>query len=349
MILVFAMSSGWFVALLLLVSMVGAAAASVALRASRPPILAAASVVASIEQGTAELLHGENGQAEPVGAAAVFIPEDRIRTAADGVALVTVLPSALLVFDHDTEAALQRFEQDALRLGKVQIAITLSRGRAALYSGTTNTPERAAITFDHAVRDEHLARDDEFIERSREIFSVAYRSRQTALHNSWTAIAGPFLPGSLVFPIQRTGETLRIALTTDSRERLLLRRAFLYRRLAEWLVLREMQSPRALRANDLVRRSIASLAAAVPPEDPTWREFVVAWDDEVAYWGSLFAGGLAESKVELFSALPPPPPPRAVATSTPTSDTPLDASPVPHSRSLIPPTPDLTPTGTVVQ
>lgn len=339
----FAMSSTRFATLILLGVAGGAALISVMLRASRLPAIVSASVAASIEQGGAERIRAEDGQSEPVGAAMALVSSDRIQTAPDGLARIAVGLDALLFLDHDTHLTLERYEQDVLRAGKTIAVFGLSRGRVALFSETMQTVEHAALV-------ERLPRDDEFVEQARGLFVAARRNEQAKLREQWAAIAGPVLPGSLLFPFKRTGETLRVALTTGDRGRLLLRRAFLYRRLAEWFLLRERQSPHAARAERLMRASLVALSALTPPDDIEWTGFVQAWGEEVSAWESPFTESLHEPVVKLFSALPPPPPAPVVASSTPAAATVPDASSeVPNPEPLILPTLDLTPTGTMVQ
>ena len=168
-------------------------------------------VVASIEQGSAELYR--NGATSTVGAAATLIPGDELVTGSESILALSRAGVAHAFFDEGSRVKILFASTTPGSYGDAQIALGLERGRAYIVWGGSSSPTRfVAETYEGRIAGSRG-------NRARAVIQAADTgTRVTVLSGSpvkiFRASRNPDVPDLVPITDLEVGETLGIARLT---------------------------------------------------------------------------------------------------------------------------------------
>lgn len=273
---------------------------------------------ATLERGSAISIH-PGVATSTLGAERALTSGDAIETGPDGRVLIELHGSTLLLLDADSRLVVLLDDSFPWPRSRSHTVVALEHGRAAwftensepthqhvLETATTRISSasstaallvvRADRTTTRVIRPDG-SKDDSFSEEARAVATQFQQKNKSILRDALNAVRTR--PGTPTHWLQRFGERIRVAATSDRATRIALRHALIERRFFEWLDAHERGSVRAQERaqHELEQEKIRLLKEAdgLPgaPRDAE-RRALAAWErDDVPY--ALASLGITES------------------------------------------------------
>lgn len=258
------MSSKQFTIIFVFAILCGSGVWSYAASASKiaPPTPSATH--AALERGSAIFIH-PGAATGTLGAEIALTPGDVIETGPEGRVLIEMHGATMLLLDTDSRLVTLLDESFLWPRSRSHTVLALERGRAAWYSAdsgpahvhaletaTTRISSASSTAALLVVRADRTttrvlrpdgSKDDSFSEEARVAVTQFQQKNKSILRDALNAARTH--PGAPTHWLQRLGELIRVAATSDRATRIAFRHALIERRFFEWLNSRERGSARA--------------------------------------------------------------------------------------------------------